>query len=50
MKEAAQTYNANHPAGVMVNDDVNNVMDQLISFESVGGSCFPINGLIETMP
>ena len=29
MKEAAQTYNANHPAGVMVNDDVNNVMDQL---------------------
>ena len=50
MKEAAQTYNANHPAGVMVNDDVNNVMDQLISFESVGGSCFPINVLIETMP
>ena len=50
MKEAAQTYNANHPAGVMVNDDVNNVMDQLISFESAGGSCFPINGLIETMP
>ena len=29
MKEAAQTYNANHPAGVMVNGDVNNVMDQL---------------------
>ena len=22
MKEAAQTYNANHPSGVMVNDDV----------------------------
>ena len=33
MKEAAQTYNANHPAGVMVNDDVNNVMDQLSQFE-----------------
>lgn len=35
MKEAAQTYNANHPAGVMVNDDVNNVMDQLSPFEGV---------------
>ena len=35
MKEAAQTYNANHPAGVMVNDDVNNVMDQLSQFEGV---------------
>ena len=50
MKEAAQTYHANHPAGVMVNDDVNHVMDQVISFESAGGSCFPINVLIETMP
>lgn len=35
MKEAAQTYNANHPSGVMVNDDVNNVMDQLNPFEGV---------------
>lgn len=35
MKEAAQTYNANHPAGVMVNDDVNNVMNQLSPFEGV---------------
>ena len=35
MKEVAQTYNANHPSGVMVNDDVNNVMDQLSSFEGV---------------
>ena len=35
MKEAAQTYNANHPAGVMVNDDVNNVMEKLGSFEGV---------------
>ena len=31
MKEAAQTYNTNHPAGVMVNDDVNNVKDLFLS-------------------
>lgn len=24
MSEAAQTYNANHPAGIMVNDDIYN--------------------------
>ena len=29
MKEAADTYNANHPAGVMVNDDIYNVLPSL---------------------
>lgn len=35
MKEAAETYNANHPAGVMVNNDINNVIDELEKFEGV---------------
>ena len=29
MKEAAQTYNANHPTGVMVNDDIYNQLDSI---------------------
>ncbi len=33
MKEAADTYNANHPTGIMVNDDVNNVIDSLNKYE-----------------
>lgn len=33
MKEAAQTYRANHPNSVMVNDDINNVMDSLSQYE-----------------
>ncbi len=32
MKEAAETYNANHPGNVMVNDDINNVIDTLEEF------------------
>lgn len=35
MKEAAETYNANHPGNVMVNDDINNVIDLLENFEGV---------------
>lgn len=35
IKEAAETYNANHPAGVMVNSDVNNIIDELWKFEGV---------------
>jgi len=35
MSEAAATYNANHASGVMVNDDINNVMDQLSKFNGV---------------
>lgn len=35
MREAADTYNANHAAGVMVNDDINNVMDRLDAFSGV---------------
>lgn len=35
MKEAAETYNANHPGNVMVNDDINNVIDLLEEFEGV---------------
>jgi DNA (cytosine-5)-methyltransferase 1 len=33
MKEAAQTYRANHPNSVMVNDDINNIMDSLSQYE-----------------
>lgn len=29
MKEAAQTYNANHPTGVMVNDDIYNQLESI---------------------
>lgn len=35
MKEAAETYNANHPGNVMVNDDINNVIDLLEEFRGV---------------
>ena len=35
VKEAAETYNANHPAGVMVNADINSIMDTLGQFEGV---------------
>lgn len=35
MKEAAETYNANHSGNVMVNDDINNVIDLLEEFEGV---------------
>ena len=35
MKEAAETYNANHKLGVMVNDNVYNIMDR---FDSLKGA------------
>lgn len=35
MSEAAQTYNANHPAGIMVNDDIYNQIDTIHRFEGV---------------
>lgn len=35
MREAAETYNANHPDNVMVNDDINNVIELLNEFEGV---------------
>lgn len=35
MSEAAATYNANHSAGVMVNDDINNVINSLEQFRGV---------------
>ena len=35
MSEAAATYNANHASGVMVNDDVNNILDTLGQFQGV---------------
>lgn len=35
MKEAAETYNANHSAGVMVNDDINNVLADMEQFSGV---------------
>ncbi len=33
MSEAAQTYNANHPAGIMVNDDIYNQLDTIDRYE-----------------
>lgn len=33
--EAAETYNTNHPQGVMVNDDINSIMDLLTEFRGV---------------
>ncbi len=35
MQEAADTYNANHPQGIMVMDDINNVINNLIKFQGV---------------
>lgn len=35
MSEAAATYNANHTAGIMVNDDVNNILESLSKFRGV---------------
>ena len=35
MKEAAETYNANHPGNIMVNDDINNVIDTLEEYRGV---------------
>ncbi len=33
VKEAAETYNANHEQGIMVNDDINNCLDMLGEYE-----------------
>ena len=33
MKEAAETYNANHSNGVMVNDDIYNILPELEKFQ-----------------
>lgn len=35
MKEAADTYRANHPNGMMINDDINNVMNKLDEFNGI---------------
>lgn len=35
MKEAAETYRANHPGCNMVNDDINNVFDELSNYAGV---------------
>ena len=35
MKDAAETYNANHSSGVMINDDINNVIDSLVQYKGV---------------
>ncbi len=34
-KEAAETYKANHLHGMMINDDINNIMDKLDEFRGV---------------
>ena len=41
MKEAAQTYRKNHPEGVMINEDINNIMGR---FDSFGGVDFVFGG------
>ena len=33
MSEAAQTYSANHPDGIMVNDDIHNQIETIDRFE-----------------
>ncbi len=33
MREAAATYNVNHLAGIMVNDDINNMLDSMGQFQ-----------------
>jgi len=33
--EASKTYKANHPNSVIINDDINNVMDEMTSFENI---------------
>ena len=35
MKEAAETYRANHPGCNMLNDDINNIFDELSNYEGV---------------
>lgn len=35
MKEAAETYNANHPQGIMVNDDIFNIMHKFEEFDNI---------------
>lgn len=35
MKEAAETYKANHPDGIMIHDDINNIMDRLDKFRGI---------------
>ena len=33
VSDAAATYNANHASGIMVNDDVNNIIDSLKQYD-----------------
>jgi len=35
VKEAADTYNANHPTGVMINDDINHILDSLEDLQGI---------------
>lgn len=35
IKDAADTYNANHPEGIMVNDDINNIIDKFHNYKGV---------------
>ncbi|OON93973.1 MAG: hypothetical protein ATN31_04570 [Candidatus Epulonipiscioides saccharophilum] len=35
VKEAANTYFANHPESLMINDDINNVLDKIKEFRGV---------------
>ncbi len=35
VKEAAETYKTNHPSGMMINDDINNVIDEMVEYAGV---------------
>lgn len=35
MKEASDTYNANHKPGIMINADINNIMEEISKFKGV---------------
>lgn len=35
VKEAAETYRTNHPSGIMVNDDINNIIDSLEKYQGI---------------
>ena len=35
VSDAAETYKANHPESIMVNDDINNVIDSLAEYEGI---------------
>jgi DNA (cytosine-5)-methyltransferase 1 len=35
VREAAETYRTNHPSGIMVNDDINNIIGSLEEYQGI---------------